>query len=73
MTDQQQPEYILLKAWAERKFDPVPSVHTLRALARTDRIEPPPQLVGRDYYVEPDAKLKEPGSTLVRKLKDRRH
>lgn len=71
MTAQAQPQYILLKAWAERKFDPVPSVHTLRSLARSDKIDPPAHLVGRDYYVEPDAKLKKPGSALVRKMKDR--
>jgi hypothetical protein len=67
------PEYILLEDWANAKFKPVPSKHTLWALARTDRIDPPAHKVGKVYYVAPDAKLKEPqrAGSLVRRLKDR--
>lgn len=67
-----EPQYILLEDWANAKFNPVPSKHTLWGLARTGRIEPAPQLVGRNYYVNPDAKLREePERTLVGRLKKR--
>jgi hypothetical protein len=48
---------ILLAAWAEAQFDPPPSLWTLRRLVREGNIHPPPVLIGRQYYVEPTAKL----------------
>ena len=47
---------ISLRTWAERNFDPPPCRETLRRWVRALKIYPEPVLVGREYYVEPDAK-----------------
>lgn len=47
-----------LTKWAAKQFDPVPSLHVLRRLVRDGRINPQPQLVGREYYVEETATLR---------------
>jgi hypothetical protein len=47
---------ITLQAWAEMHYDPAPGIGTLRAWARDARILPPPQKIGRTYYVHPDAR-----------------
>ena len=46
---------ITLEAWAERQFDPVPTIATLLAWARKRRIQPEPVKVGRAWYVEEHA------------------
>ncbi|HKK06538.1 MAG TPA: excisionase [Gammaproteobacteria bacterium] len=46
---------IPLQDWAERHFDPPPSIRTLRRWARQGRIAPAPELVGREYRVREDA------------------
>ena len=48
---------ITLPKWAESRWDPPPPPRTLTRWARDSRISPPPQKVGRSYYVRPDAKL----------------
>lgn len=49
------PKLIPITAWAERTYDPPPSIHTLRKWARDGRISPQPQLAGREYRVMEDA------------------
>jgi hypothetical protein len=43
--------------WAAKRWNPPPNRIQLCRWARLQRIDPPPQKVGREYYVEPDAKL----------------
>lgn len=52
-----QPKLISLEKWAQRVLDPVPSIYTLRRMAKDCRIVPAPQKVGRSYYVEESAQL----------------
>lgn len=47
---------ITLEAWAERNFDPAPTLPTLRTWARQKRIQPEPVKVGRTWYVEESAR-----------------
>lgn len=49
---------ILLGAWAAAKFDPPPSTWTLRAMARSGKIDPPPVKVGKNYYVDENAEVR---------------
>jgi hypothetical protein len=67
---QQQPKKILLEAWAERYFDPVPSLWTLRTMARTGRLRPAAVKVGKHYYVDPEAVVIDPNrrQTLVERM-----
>lgn len=48
---------ITLQAWAEARYDPVPSAKTLRRWARDCWIFPIPQKVGREYRVDEDARF----------------
>lgn len=48
---------VTLAGWAELHFSPPPSLHTLRRMARENRITPQPILVGKTYYVEPTARV----------------
>lgn len=67
---QPRKKMILLEVWAEGYFDPVPSLWTLRGLARTGKINPPAVKVGKAYYVDPDATVVDPNRrlTLVERL-----
>lgn len=47
---------ILLTAWAATRYDPAPSLWTLRKWARDGNISPAPEKVGRDWYVDPNAR-----------------
>ena len=51
---------ILLTEWGEAHFNPVPSLWTLRAMARAGKIQPQPVKVGKAYYVAPDARVVDP-------------
>lgn len=53
-TPDQLPKLPLLD-WAKLRYDPPPSIRTLRAWVRDGRIYPEPELVGRGYRVQPDA------------------
>lgn len=61
---------ILLTDWGAARFDPPPSLWTLRAMARTGKIQPRPVKVGKAYYVDPDARVVNPNErpTLVQRL-----
>jgi hypothetical protein len=48
---------ILLTEWGEARFNPPPSLWTLRAMARAGKISPRPVKVGKAYYVYPDAEV----------------
>lgn len=47
--------YVPLTEWSRRKFDPPPSIRTLRQWARSGRIHPSPIRLGRQYRVKEDA------------------
>ncbi len=47
---------ITLSAWADRHYDPAPSMWTLRQWVRDGQIYPPAEKVGKSYYVEPEAR-----------------
>lgn len=46
---------ITLEEWDKLNFDPPHSIRTLREWAKNGRIYPKPELVGREYRVQPDA------------------
>lgn len=46
---------ITLHAWAAARYDPPPSAWVLRKWVREGEIQPPPEKVGRDYYVDESA------------------
>ncbi len=47
---------VTLTAWAAARYDPVPSLWTLRRWAREHELHPAPELVGKTYYVEENAR-----------------
>lgn len=49
------PKLIPIIAWAARRYDPPPSIHTLRRWCRDGRISPAPEMAGREYRVREDA------------------
>jgi hypothetical protein len=55
-----EPQYILLTEWAKGRIVPEPSLWTLRAMARTGKIEPAPVKIGKAYYVDPAARVVDP-------------
>ncbi len=46
---------ISLEKWGARNYDPPPHIDTLRGWARDGKLYPPPQKVGRAYYVDENA------------------
>lgn len=44
-----------LNDWAAQRYSPPPSAGVLRQWRRTSDIYPPPELVGREWYVREDA------------------
>jgi len=60
---------ILLTTWAAKQYDPAPPIYTLRRWAREGEIVPQPELVGKAYYVDENARrLSVPEPTLVERL-----
>lgn len=58
-----------LTAWASARYDPPPSAWVLRKWVRNGEIYPPPELVGKTYYVDEKAgRLTGNDSGLVAKL-----
>lgn len=51
---------ITLAEWAESKFSQPYKKGTLWMWARTGRIYPPPEKIGRNWWVEPNAKYVNP-------------
>lgn len=47
---------ITLKAWAAARYDPPPSLWTLRRWAREHELHPAPELVGKTYYIDENAR-----------------
>jgi hypothetical protein len=70
MNEGEPKKLVLLEAWAERYFDPPPSLWTLRTMARTGRFRPEAVKVGKAYYVDPDAVVIDPNrrQTLVERM-----
>lgn len=65
---------IPLKDWAARHYDPPPTPWVLRRWARDKEIQPPPERVGREWYVREDARRGEvqaeaPRLTLVDRMR----
>ena len=56
MSDEfEEKRYIPLRVWANRLFNPAPSIRTLRVWARAGRIDPPAIIAGNQYRVREDA------------------
>lgn len=51
---------ITLLEWAEQKFSQPYKLNTLRMWARTGRIYPAPEKIGRDWQVNPNAQYVNP-------------
>jgi predicted site-specific integrase-resolvase len=47
---------ILISAWAARLYSPAPSAFVLRKWCRNGEIYPPPEKVGRDWFVDEAAR-----------------
>lgn len=47
---------ILLSDWAAKRYQPVPSMFVLRKWCRDGEIYPPPEKVGREWYVDEQAR-----------------
>jgi len=47
---------IPLAEWAAKHYDPPPTAWMLRKWARDGEISPPPEKVGKSYYVREDAR-----------------
>ncbi len=47
---------ILLTDWAARRYDPAPSPFVLRKWCRDGEIHPLPEKVGREWYVDENAR-----------------
>jgi len=61
---------ITLAAWAAARYDPPPSAWVLRKWVRQGEIYPPPELVGKTYYVDDKARrLTESGESLVDRVR----
>lgn len=62
---------VTLTKWAAARYDPVPSLWTLRRWAREGEFHPAPELVGNTYYVDEKARrmsVPEPKATLVERM-----
>lgn len=60
-----------LEAWARQRWgEAAPSIFTLRAWARSGKIVPMPQKVGRTYFVKPNAEYRRSDSArrLIRRI-----
>lgn len=69
------PKRVYLRTWAASYFGAdAPSDHTLRRMARDQRIVPAPVLVGKHYMVPPHATLVEdaPGTVAASLARGRR-
>lgn len=64
------PQYVTLTEWAADKFSKPPSLWTLRQMARNGRFDPPAVKIGKEYHVEPQARVVAPVTrpTLVQRL-----
>ena len=65
---------ITLAAWAAARYSPAPSLWTLRRWARENELHPAPELVGKTYYIDENARrlsVPVPSATLVDRLKQR--
>jgi predicted site-specific integrase-resolvase len=63
---------VTLTKWAAARYDPLPSLWTLRRWAREGELHPPPELVGKTYYIDENARrlsIPEPKATLVDRMK----
>jgi predicted site-specific integrase-resolvase len=58
-----------LDEWLKREFYPPPAISTARAWVRQGKIYPPPQKIGRAYYVEENAVFND--GTIRQRLADR--
>jgi hypothetical protein len=64
---------ITLQAWADLHYSPAPTSFVLGNWRRANQIHPPPERVGRAWYVEPDAQrvtFDVPRPSLVTRLKN---
>lgn len=69
---------VTLEKWAKKHLDPPPSASTLRTWAREGRFEPEAVKHGRRYYVDEDARYRDPvplqrGGSLLSRIERARH
>ena len=69
---------VTLEKWAEKHLDPQPSANTLRTWAREGRFEPAAVKHGRRYYVDENARYREPeplprGGSLISRIERARN
>jgi predicted site-specific integrase-resolvase len=57
---------ITLTAWAAARYSPAPSLWVLRKWVREGQIHPTPELVGKTYYIEENARRLVPGAPAQR-------
>jgi hypothetical protein len=64
---------IKLIAWAEARYNPPPSLWTLRRWVREGELHPAPEMVGNTYYIDQNARrltaASLPHGSLVDRLK----
>jgi hypothetical protein len=64
---------ILLSEWAARRYDPPPSAWVIRQWVRRGEVYPPPEMVGKAWYVEENARRQtgdSPQRPLVERLEE---
>lgn len=59
---------IPLTEWAARRYDPPPSAWVLRKWVRAGEIYPPPELVGKTYFVHTNARRLGVAESIVEKI-----
>jgi predicted site-specific integrase-resolvase len=62
---------IPLTTWAAARYDPAPSAWVMRQWIRRGEIHPAPELVGRTYYVNENARritADQPAMSLVERI-----
>lgn len=62
---------ITLDEWAQRNYSKPPSKWVLRKLMRSGEIQPPPEKLGRDWFVDESAQRVVFRSSLVERLRER--
>lgn len=66
-----QPRFITLAAWLEANYGTAVKIATARAWITAGKIQPTPQKIGREYFVEPAARYTEPAKRNRMRLLDR--
>lgn len=60
---------ITLTEWASKHYSPAPTAWVLGQWRRACQIQPAPERVGREWYVEQDAQRMTESTSLARRLR----